>query len=78
MLPPNVLYNLYVTYWDDGTNTMTTKTLIYHGEPHDNAVSASKKMVLNGGDIEALPSSYWYPLVMSGISPRLKPWKYGW
>jgi hypothetical protein len=72
MLPPNMLYNLYVTYWDDDTNAMTTKTLIYHGEPHDNAVSASKKTVLNGGDVEALPSSYWYPLVMSGTISEAK------
>jgi hypothetical protein len=72
MLPPNIIYNLYVTYWDDGANAMKTKTLIYRGEPHDNAVSASKKIVLNGGDVEALPSSYWYPLVMSGTVSEVK------
>jgi hypothetical protein len=83
LLPPDVLFNLYVTYWDDSTNTTITKTLIYHGDPMNNAVSASKKIVVNSGDVEALPSSYWYPLVRhDGLSEpkalevRLVTWSF--
>lgn len=58
---PNVLYNLQVMYVDD-TNTLVTKTLIYHGDSQNltlSAVSAYKKIVLNEEDLNGLPDSYW-------------------
>lgn len=29
MLPANVMYNMYVTYWDETNSALVTKTLIY-------------------------------------------------
>ncbi len=62
MLPPNVLYNLQVLYWNDLTGTLETKTLIYHGDAQNltyNALSGSKKIVINDEDTQGIGSSYW-------------------
>jgi hypothetical protein len=62
LLPPNMLYNLQIVYWNDMTGALETKTLIYHGDAQNltyNAVSGSKKIVINDEDTQSISNSYW-------------------
>jgi len=59
-----VLYNLYISYVNDtesaiqGRTVFTNKQLIYQGMPQENAITASKIVVLNSNDMLDL-SSFW-------------------
>lgn len=64
MLPGNVMYNMNVSYIDEPASTAAgrlvfrDKYLIFHGDPQDNSVMASKILVLNSYDI-AGSANYW-------------------
>jgi hypothetical protein len=57
LLPENVYYNVYLVYNQSGT--MVTRTIIFQGDPQDNAPSASKIIVLNKADVQKYPSCIW-------------------
>lgn len=73
MQSPNVLYNLYVSYWDATTGQIETKTLIYNGDPQLNGVTASKKLALNDFDLKGQTQSFWYDIVEPDLAsgPRI-------
>ncbi len=82
-MSPDAEYNLYITYWDDDTGTTLTKTLIYNGDPWNDAVSASKTIAVNGVNVGQLPGSYWYDIVKpydlarsKAVAVRLVMWSY--
>jgi hypothetical protein len=61
----NILYNVDLMYIDDtasaaaGREVFVSKPVIFMGDPHDNAVVATKLIVLNYYDVNSSSLSYW-------------------
>jgi hypothetical protein len=49
----NLMYNLYLVYFNTTTSLYETMPLVLSGEPYDNTASAMKITVLNSKDIKA-------------------------
>jgi len=63
VLLKNMAYNVYIYYYDS-TTTQVSKTLIYNGEPSDNAGIATKLIVLNKNDSVNYTDSIWADMDM--------------
>lgn len=71
LLPRNVAFNAYIYYYDDAGQPVS-KTLIYHGEPVDNAGTATKLVVLSKNDSvnfdDTGKSAYWQSMKMPKVA----------
>lgn len=71
--PDNVNFNAYAYYYDD-SGVLVKKTLIYHGEPEDNAGMTTKLLVMNKNDTVPL-SPFWKAMTLpKSVEIKLVMW----
>lgn len=77
----NVMYNVNLLYINDtasalaGHKVFDNKPVIFMGDPHDNAVIASKDIVLNYYDVNGSVNSYWmHTTVPKTVEVQLSMW----
>jgi hypothetical protein len=76
----NILYNVDLLYIDEILSTpdhpvFASKSLVFMGDPHDNAVVATKLIVLNYYDVNSTVNSYWnHTAVPKSVEIKLALW----
>jgi hypothetical protein len=81
LVPPNVMYNVDLLYINDtasaaeGHLVFDNKPVIFMGDPHDNAVTASKLVVVNYYDVNNSVYSYWnHTVIPKTVEVQLALW----